>query len=83
MKKFGIKTKVGKLIVRPEQFQLAPKGSKTVSAHIEKIHFMGNHQLLELSAKAYRFYVMAYENELKIGEKVNLGIRSDAGVGAR
>jgi ABC-type Fe3+/spermidine/putrescine transport system ATPase subunit len=71
IKKFGIKTASKKIIVRPENFQLTTKGAKTVSGYIDKIHFYGNHWLLEVFAKEQRIYVIA-NNHLTPGDCVHM-----------
>ncbi|HEV8514028.1 MAG TPA: ABC transporter ATP-binding protein [Cyclobacteriaceae bacterium] len=71
IKKFGIKTSAKKIIVRPENFQLTAKGTKTVSGHVDKINFYGNHFLLEVLTKQQRIFVIT-NNRLQPGEWVNL-----------
>ncbi len=74
IKKLGIKAAKQKMIVRPEQFQLVPKGAKTISGQIEKVHFLGSHLLLEVEVKEQLFCVAT--NEIKTpGEKVHFKIK--------
>jgi ABC-type sugar transport system ATPase subunit len=74
IKKFGIKTTAEKIIVRPENFQLTTKGAKTVSGHIDKINFYGNHFLLEVITKEQRIYITT-NNQLQPGKQVSLKLK--------
>jgi ABC-type Fe3+/spermidine/putrescine transport system ATPase subunit len=74
IKKFRIKTSAKKIIVRPENFQLTKKDPKTISGHIDKINFYGNHFLLEVSTKQQQIFVIT-NNHLQPGERVHLKLK--------
>jgi ABC-type Fe3+/spermidine/putrescine transport system ATPase subunit len=71
-KKFGVESSPKNIIVRPENFQVVRKASKTISGKIDKIHFFGNHLLLEVLSKGDRFYVTTHSASLVEQEQVNL-----------
>jgi ABC-type Fe3+/spermidine/putrescine transport system ATPase subunit len=71
-KKFRIKTATKKTIVRPENFRLVPKGPKTVSGKIDRVHFLGHYVMVEVLVKDQRFYVASENTALVKEETVNV-----------
>jgi ABC-type Fe3+/spermidine/putrescine transport system ATPase subunit len=76
MKKFGVKSSKKNMIVRPENFQVSRKAPKTISGKIDKVHFFGNHLLLEVLSKGQRFHVTSHNASLIEEEQVNLKLSS-------
>ncbi|MBS1506300.1 MAG: ABC transporter ATP-binding protein [Bacteroidetes bacterium] len=72
MKKLGVKTSAKQTIVRPENFSFTKKEGKTLTGKIDRIHFYGNHCLVELQVKDQRFFVESSITSLKVGDAVNL-----------
>jgi iron(III) transport system ATP-binding protein len=72
IKKFGVKSSVKNMIVRPENFQIVRKAPKTVSGKIGKVHFFGNHLLLEVFSKGQLFHVTSHNSSLVEQEQVSL-----------
>ncbi len=70
LKKLGIKTTTKKLIFRPEDFKLVGNGAKTLSGIIDKIHFLGDHVIIEVLVGEQRFAVSAIETRLTVGDSV-------------
>lgn len=78
MKKFGVKSSVKNIIVRPENFHIARKAPKTVSGKIEKIHFFGDHFQLEVLSNGQCFHVSSHDASLAEQEQVNLKLSMDS-----
>jgi len=72
LKKLGAKSAEKKFIARPENFQIVRKASKTISGKIDKVHFFGNHLLLEVLSKNQRFHVTSHNASIVEQEQVNL-----------
>jgi len=71
-KKFGAKSSAKNMIVRPENFQVVRKAPKTVSGKIDKVHFFGNHLLLDVLSNGQLFHVTSHKASLVEQEQVNL-----------
>jgi ABC-type Fe3+/spermidine/putrescine transport system ATPase subunit len=72
MKRFGIKPTSKEMIVRPEKFRIVRKGPKTLPGKVKRIHFFGNHLLLEVQAKELLVYVTTQDVALTKEKSVNL-----------
>ena len=64
------------VILRPEQWLITSENNCLVSGEVKKKTFLGNHYLLDVSIKTGLIQVSVNEDEIKVGERLHLKIRS-------
>ena len=63
-------------ILRPEQFLISSEKDSLLSGDVKRKTFLGNHYLLDVAIKTGLIQVSVNEDEIKVGDRVHLKIRS-------
>ncbi len=63
-------------ILRPEQFLISSEKDSLLNGDVKRKTFLGNHYLLDVAIKTGLIQVSVNEDEIKVGDRVHLKIRS-------